>query len=186
MNFNDIMSMNTGLEFDDDDYSGLEFEDDNIAEERAQREAERARVRAEREAERARIKANREAEKEMRNKVLGAESSLKSELGLASAVAAPPLAILKAIAERTAEGKGQYSANPGLLGYPIAFIQIVRNQNYTPTNIDITSGEPSYSYIKLSKGLGYVRVRDCHLEIKGATQSELNKIESLLKGGVIL
>jgi len=91
-----------------------------------------------------------------------------------------------AITARTSEKRGSLDSNKGLLGYPCAFIQIVRNQNYTPSNIDITSGEPSNSYVTLKKGMGVTKVLECHLEIPSATQDELNEIESLLKGGVIL
>lgn len=49
-------------------------------------------------------------------------------------------------------------------------------------------GLPMYSCTELStlRGSGYARISDVHVAIPGATQSEMEEIESLLKGGVIL
>lgn len=65
-------------------------------------------------------------------------------------------------------------------------VTITRKKQYNPDNLGKFIGRPSNESVKLGDVNGYTKVLSCHLEIKGATQSELNEIESLLKEGVIL
>lgn len=86
------------------------------------------------------------------------------------------------------ERSGNITSNAGAMGVKKPYLIIIRNRTYDPkyynrfygypANTTVTLGDP---YVK-----GYTKVKDIHLEIKSATQQELNEIETLLKGGVIL
>ena len=84
---------------------------------------------------------------------------------------------------------GQLSQNVGLMNPVVEPYLIIRHKNYynpDDSNIASTRGLPSNAYVSLGSVHGVTKVLECHLEIPSATQDELNEIESLLKGGVIL
>lgn len=82
---------------------------------------------------------------------------------------------------------GDISSNAGAMGRKIPYLIITRPTPYEANNYSSYYGLPSNKTVKLSSCLGYTRVKDIHLEnISGATDEELNEIESLLKEGVII
>lgn len=76
--------------------------------------------------------------------------------------------------------------SPGLIGIQQAYI-IIESPNYcVPSNQKYYTGYPSYMTVKLSSLSGYTEVDSIHLEGIPCTGDELEEIERLLKGGVLL
>ncbi len=109
---------------------------------------------------------------------------------IASGGAAAPMLINaagSALNARTrVEHSGGFSGNAGAMGGKIPYLIISRPQTEIAENYQIYIGNPSNHTTTLSSCSGYVQVKECHLEHIPATQNELNHIESLLKGGVII
>ena len=108
--------------------------------------------------------------------------SSKGIAGLTSAIVGGMMA-------DTTKQVGQSSANPGFLATLQPFY-IIKRKNRYPSEDSASrkeiEGYQSSITKTLTRGMGYTVVSDIHLEIKGATQSELDKIEAMLKKGVIL
>lgn len=82
---------------------------------------------------------------------------------------------------------GSFVANgPGMaMQYP--FIILSRPEQNVPANYAGHYGYPSNVLVKLGSTSGYTEVAAIHLDgISGATMNEIEEIDSLLKGGVIL
>lgn len=109
---------------------------------------------------------------------------------LASGGAAAPMLIGAAGSALTArtrvEHSGGFSGNAGAMGGKIPYLIISRPQTEMADNYSIYIGNPANKTVSLGSCSGYVQVKECHLENIPATQNELNQIESLLKGGVLL
>lgn len=109
---------------------------------------------------------------------------------IASGGAAAPMLINaagSALNARTrVEHSGGFSGNAGAMGGKIPYLIISRPQTEIAENYQEYIGNPSNHTTTLSACSGYVQVKECHLENIPATQNELNQIESLLKGGVII
>lgn len=86
------------------------------------------------------------------------------------------------------ERSGSITSNAGAMGVKKPYLIIVRNRTYDPEFYNRFYGYPANTTVLLGDKYvkGYTKVKDIHLEIKSATQQELNEIETLLKGGVIL
>lgn len=93
---------------------------------------------------------------------------------------------LSAIKTDRPQLNGNIEANAGVMGIKTPFLRIRRNKDYNPTNLESMVGLPSNSYVSLGSLKGYTVVKDVFIDIQGATQSEKDKIENMLKGGVIL
>lgn len=81
-------------------------------------------------------------------------------------------------------GNFNTSSNP-LINPVIASLYTYAKADYNPSKIGEFYGNPSNSYTLLGNVKGYTVVKDIHLDIK-CTSTERDKIEQLLKGGVIL
>lgn len=89
-------------------------------------------------------------------------------------------------ARTNVEHSGSFSGNAGAMGGKIPYLIISRPQTELADNYENYVGNPSNTTTTLGSCSGYVQVKECHLEGIPATQSELERIESLLKGGVLI
>lgn len=126
---------------------------------------------------------------------MGIVASLASIAGsvagtIASGGAAAPMLIGaagSALNARTqVEHSGGFSGNAGAMGGKIPYLIISRPQTEIAEHYELYIGNPSNHTVTLGSCSGYVQVKECHLENISATQNELNILESLLKGGIIV
>lgn len=134
-----------------------------------------------------------EMDEDQRNQVLNTISTLQKKEALQGSLGVAKTAGLgvaagAALLSQATRVTNMGSFNGNILQYSPGrpSVTITRKKQYNPNNLGKYIGRPSNESVKLGDVKGYTKVLSCHLEIKGATQSELNKIESLLKGGVIL
>lgn len=79
---------------------------------------------------------------------------------------------------------GTVTSNTGLLGDSKPYIIITRPVPAQATNFEQYYGFPTNQLVLLSNCSGYTRVKDCHLTVAGATETEIAEIERMLKAGV--
>lgn len=84
------------------------------------------------------------------------------------------------------EHSGGFSGNAGAMGSKIPYLIISRPQVDLANKFERYIGYPANITTTLESCSGFVNVLECHLENINATDSELNEIESLLKGGIIV
>ena len=84
------------------------------------------------------------------------------------------------------EHSGGFSGNAGAMGSKIPYLIISRPQVDLANKFERYIGYPANITTTLASCSGFVNVLECHLENINATDSELNEIESLLKGGIIV
>ena len=85
------------------------------------------------------------------------------------------------------EHSNGFSGNAGALAAKKPYIIISRPQSAMSNGIGANTGWPANYYVKLSQCSGYTRAKTLHLSgISGATDTELQEIERLLKEGVII
>lgn len=82
---------------------------------------------------------------------------------------------------------GNLSANAGIMGQKKPYLILNRRRPYNANSYNDFYGYPANKTVYLNnyKGLGFVRVKSCHLN-SPATQNEKTEIMSLLTSGVIL
>lgn len=86
----------------------------------------------------------------------------------------------------TVEHGSSMSGSCGMLGTQTPYIIAIRPRQSMPQGYNQFVGFPCNMSLKLSDCRGYTTVETVHLEGIKATQSEIDEIESLLMGGVIL
>lgn len=74
----------------------------------------------------------------------------------------------------------------GLFGVQTPYLILERPEEVMPTLYESTVGVPADKTGHLGAYSGFVQVKACNLIIPGATKDELEKIESLLKAGVLV
>lgn len=84
------------------------------------------------------------------------------------------------------EHSGGFSGNAGAMGSKIPYLIISRPQVALADNFEKYIGYPTNITTTLESCSGFVNVLECHLENINATDSELDEIESVLKGGIIV
>lgn len=84
------------------------------------------------------------------------------------------------------ERSGSLSGTGGIMGNQIPYLILTRPRQALPELQNQFSGYPSFISSYLGDLVGYTEVDSIHLEGIPATGAELNEIESILKGGVIL
>ena len=85
------------------------------------------------------------------------------------------------------EHSNGFSGNAGALAAKKPYIIISRPQSAMSNGIGANTGWPANYYVSLSQCSGYTRAKTLHLSgISGATDTELQEIERLLKEGVII
>lgn len=84
------------------------------------------------------------------------------------------------------EHSGGFSGNAGAMGSKIPYLIISRPQIDLANKFEKYIGYPANVTTTLASCTGFVNVLECHLENINATDSELNEIESLLKGGILV
>ena len=84
------------------------------------------------------------------------------------------------------EHSGGFSGNAGAMGIKIPYLIISRPQIDLANKFEKYIGYPANITTTLESCSGFVNVLECHLENINATDSELNEIESLLKGGILV
>lgn len=109
---------------------------------------------------------------------------------IASGGAAAPAIIggaagLTAMHTRVEHSNG-FSGNAGAMACKKPYLIISRQQSAMSNNLGNLTGWPSNEYVKLSQCSGYTRIKDINLSVSGATDTELQEIERLLKTGVII
>ena len=100
----------------------------------------------------------------------------------ASTVATTAVNTIKPSIERS----GSLSGTGGIMGNQIPYLILTRPRQALPELQNQFSGYPSFISSYLGDLVGYTEVDSIHLEGIPATGAELNEIESILKGGVIL
>lgn len=81
---------------------------------------------------------------------------------------------------------GQLSSNTGYLGVTTPYLEIVRPSVDIPENFARYNGFPCNKYLSLENLVGFTMVDEIILSGFSCTEQELEEIEMLLKGGVIL
>lgn len=100
----------------------------------------------------------------------------------ASTIATTAVNTIKPSIERS----GSLSGTGGIMGNQIPYLILTRPRQALPELQNQFSGYPSFISSYLGDLVGYTEVDSIHLEGISATGAELNEIESILKGGVIL
>ena len=121
--------------------------------------------------------------------VLGIAAGIAGTIATGGA-AAPALlggaAGLTAMHTRVEHSNG-FSGNAGAMACKKPYLIISRQQTAMSNNLGHMTGWPSNEYVKLSQCSGLTIVKNIHLTgISGATDSELDEIENLLKEGVLI
>ena len=113
----------------------------------------------------------------------GAVGSAPGAIAGAGVSAAGAVATHKVMVSRS----GELTGNVGVLDEFTPYLIIHRPQQSLAVNYNKFKGYPSNLTLTLSSCSGYTEVEHIHLEgITGATDAELEEIETLLKGGVII
>lgn len=90
-------------------------------------------------------------------------------------------------AQSNVQRSGSLASNTGVLGEFLPYIVLHRPKQSMPGNFKAVKGYQSNMTLSLSSCQGYTEVDYIHLTgIDGATDTELDEIESLLKSGVII
>ena len=89
-------------------------------------------------------------------------------------------------AKPTMERSGSMSGTGGMMAVQYPYLILTRPRQALPELQNQFSGYPSFISSYLGDLVGYTEVDSIHLENIPATGVELNEIESILKGGVIL
>lgn len=84
------------------------------------------------------------------------------------------------------EKSGAMGGTGGMLAIQKPYLVLTRPKQAHPENQNHYTGYPSFITENLGDLSGYTEIEKIHLEGVPATDDELNEIESLLKGGVIL
>lgn len=100
----------------------------------------------------------------------------------ASTIATTAVNTIKPSIERS----GSLSGTGGIMGNQVPYLILTRPRQALPELQNQFSGYPSFISSYLGDLIGYTEVDSIHLEGIPATGAELNEIESILKGGVIL
>lgn len=83
------------------------------------------------------------------------------------------------------EKSGSMGGTGGMLGVQTPYLILTRPRQAIPEKLNEFTGYPSYITTVLADCEGYTEVESVHLDNVPATSSELDEIETLLKGGVI-
>lgn len=127
------------------------------------------------------------ADKSRMFSVLGAAATGAAVGGVAGAVGGAALSAMNGSAQADIQRSGNFGSNAGAMGVKKPYIVVSRNIGYDSNNYNRYHGFPTNITVSLASCAGYTRVLDCHLTgIEGATDTELEEIESLLKEGVII
>lgn len=89
-------------------------------------------------------------------------------------------------AKPTIEKSGSLSGTAGLLANKTPYLVITRPRQCVPKNQNKFIGYPSFINKKIGDLSGYTEIESIHLQGIPCTSEELNEIENILKGGVIL
>lgn len=127
---------------------------------------------------------------QMVNGVLSAAVSIGSMVATGGASA--PLAV-PALANTAVNGmkpsiekSGAISGTSGMLAIQKPYMILTRPKQALPFNQNKYTGYPSYVTVTLADISGYTEVENIHLEGVSGTDSEIDEIITLLRGGVIL
>lgn len=81
---------------------------------------------------------------------------------------------------------GQFSGSAGAMGSKKPYLIISRPQTRMANNVKEYSGIPSNATLRIGDCTGFTQVKEVHLKISNAYDSEIMEIEQLLKSGVII
>ena len=81
---------------------------------------------------------------------------------------------------------GGIGGSIGIFGIQKPYLIMERPEEVYPENYNHTIGEPASRTGYLTEYSGFVKVEACNLTISGASEDDLNEIENLLKGGVLV
>lgn len=81
---------------------------------------------------------------------------------------------------------GSLSSSVGFIDNPIPYIILEIPEQCHPEDLNKFRGYPTYATFTLEELNGYTEVEEVHLENMTCTEREVQEIETLLKGGVIL
>ena len=123
------------------------------------------------------------------NGVLNIAGSVGSMVATGGATAPTAISTIASTAvnslKPSVEKSGAMGGTGGMLGVQTPYIILTRPRQAVPSSQNVFTGYPSFITTKLADLSGYTEVYKIHLENIGATEDELNEIESLLKSGVI-
>lgn len=107
-------------------------------------------------------------------------------VGIAAAKGAASVAANPSLLSPQVQHSGAVSGGAGCMGVQYPFIIREAVSFHSTASFNTLTGYPAYYFRKLGDVTGYTTVLDVHLENIAATQAEIEEIEALLKGGVIL
>lgn len=116
--------------------------------------------------------------------LIGAKTG--GQFGMSTAGKAIPSAIDAISASHGIDQSGQLGSTVGILGEFQPYLVLEQVNQSLPAGYESYEGYPSNITASLSNMSGYTEIESIHLNIPGATDTELAEIESLLTSGVIL
>lgn len=109
---------------------------------------------------------------------------------IASGGALAPLALGAASSvshlHTTVQKSGSFSGAPGAMGGKIPYLIITRPQTCLADNYPLYDGVGANHTTQLSACTGYTKVKEVHLKVPNAYESELKEIESMLLSGILI
>ena len=81
---------------------------------------------------------------------------------------------------------GGIGGSVGLFGVQTPYLILERPEQITPENYKATIGSPAETTDYPKNYGGFIKIKGVNLSIDGATENELNEIETILKGGVLI
>ena len=81
---------------------------------------------------------------------------------------------------------GGIGGSVGLFGVQTPYLILERPEQITPPNYKATIGSPAETTDYPKNYAGFIKIKGVNLSINGATENELNELETILKGGVLI
>ena len=130
------------------------------------------------------------------NSIVGTTGSIAGGVGLAAATGGMTAPIAVGMvgssianvmnAKQHVQRGGGLGGAVGIFGVQTPYLILERPEEVYPNNYDHTIGQPTEAAGSLNEFSGFVKVKACHLQISGATDTELDMINSMLKEGVLV
>ena len=106
--------------------------------------------------------------------------------GVGAMAGAAAASALGGAAQTSIQKSSGFSGNAGAMGCKTPYIVVTRRKSVDATNYAHMIGNPTNKSIYLKDCRGFTRVKSIHLEIEGATDTELNNLEEILKQGILI
>ena len=82
---------------------------------------------------------------------------------------------------------GQISGNAGAMGVKVPFLIVLRPQTAMADSYEHFTGRPANKFALIGEATGYIKCKEVHVDnLSGASDTEKEMVESLLKSGIIV